>query len=91
MLMPDALIAWTQDEVAKVPLQRFTGRVGAVEVGTVEYDGAHKLWTWWSPLSEEAWGHAHEEAGAKLGFEVWLRQWLLNFKPFFEVQRDAPS
>jgi len=84
--MPDALIAWTQDEVAKVPLQRFTGCVGEVEVGTVEYDGAHKLWTWWSPLSEEAWGHAQEESGAKQGFEVWLRQWLENFRRFFEAQ-----
>jgi hypothetical protein len=84
MCMPDSQIAWTQDVVAKVPLQRFVGRVGEVEVGTVEYDGAHKLWTWWSPFSEEAWGHAREESGAKQGFEVWLRRWLENFRPFFE-------
>ena len=82
--MPEALITWTQDEVAKVRLHRFTGHVGGVQVGTVEYDGAHKLWTWWSPLSEEAWGHAQEEGGAKQGFEVWLRQWLENFRLFFE-------
>ena len=84
--MPDALIAWTQDEVANVPLQRFTGRMGEVEVGTVEYDGAHSLWTWWCPFSEEAWGHAQEESGAKQGLEVWLRRWLKNFEPFFEAR-----
>ena len=84
--MPDNLIAWTQDEVAHVPLQRFTDRMGEVEVGAVEYDGASKLWTWWSPLSEEAWGHAQEEGGAKQGFEVWLRRWLENFRPFFEAE-----
>jgi hypothetical protein len=81
--MLQSAVVWTQDSVAGVPLQRFIGRVGPIEVGSVEYDGSHRLWTWWSPLSEEAWGHAASEAGAKQGFEVWLRGWLEHFRPFF--------
>jgi hypothetical protein len=36
-------ITWKQDIIAEVPLQRFTGYVGAVEVGYVEYDGGKPL------------------------------------------------
>ena len=77
-------ITWTQESVAGVPLRRWVGRVGTVEVGAVEYDGSNQLWTWSSPLVVDAWGHAHHAAGAKQGFEVWLRRWLENFWPFFE-------
>jgi hypothetical protein len=77
-------IAWTQDSVADVPLRRFVGRVGAIEVAAVEWDGSNRLWTWSSPLADDAWGHAPTERSAKLGFEAWLRGWLENFRPFFQ-------
>ncbi|SFL05175.1 hypothetical protein [Methylorubrum salsuginis] len=82
--MASSPIAWTQARSAGVPMQRFTGHVGAVEVGLVEYDGSNRLWTWWSPLAEAAWGHAQDAEGAQRGFEAWLREWLENFRPFFE-------
>lgn len=82
--MPKAPITWTQDTVANVPLRRFVGHVGTVEVGAVAFDGSNRLWTWSSPLAEDAWGHAQSEAGAKLGFEAWLRGWLENFRPLLE-------
>lgn len=78
------LIAWTQDRVTGVPLQRFVGRVGAVEIGAVEYDGSNRLWLWSSPLAEDAWGWAQNEEGAKRAVDVWLRNWLGNFSAFFE-------
>ena len=80
-------IIWTQGGISEVPLQRFSGRVGAIEVATVEYDGSNRLWTWWSPLSEDIWGHAQDADGAKQAVEVWLREWLENFRPFFEAGR----
>jgi len=82
--MLNSPIQWTQDSVAGVPLRRFVGHVGAVEVGTVEWDGSSGFWTWYSRLSDEAWGHAPSENGAKQAFELWLRDWLENFRPFFE-------
>ncbi|GJD70640.1 hypothetical protein [Methylobacterium gnaphalii] len=83
----DSKIIWMQASVAGVPLRRFVGRIGQIEVGSVEFDGSNRLWTWSSPLAEDAWGHAHDEAGAKQGFEVWLRAWLENFRCFFENTR----
>jgi hypothetical protein len=78
------LISWKQDSVAGLPLNRHVGRVGAVEVGAVEFDGSNRLWTWSSPLVEDAWGHAPGEQAAKEAFEFWLRDWIENFRPFFE-------
>ncbi|MER2264483.1 hypothetical protein [Methylobacterium oxalidis] len=83
--MPRSAIVWTQDRIADVPLRRFVGCVGPIEVGSVEYDGTHQLWTWWSPLNDEAWGHAASEVGAKQGFEVWLRGWLEHFRPLLDA------
>ncbi|GAA0254919.1 hypothetical protein GCM10008965_24520 [Methylorubrum aminovorans] len=80
-------ITWTQDGISEVPLQRFTGRVGAIEVATVEFDGSNRLWTWWSPLSDDIWGHAKDADGAKQAADVWLREWLENFRTFFEAGR----
>jgi hypothetical protein len=82
--MASSPIVWSQARSAGVPMQRFTGHVGAVEVGIVEYDGSNRLWTWWSPLAEAAWGHGQDVEGAQRGFEAWLRGWLENFRPFFE-------
>ena len=82
--MRESPITWTQDSVADVPLRRFVGHVGPVEVGAVAYDGSNRLWTWSSPLAEDAWGHAPTDHGAKQAFEVWLRGWLEAFRPFFE-------
>ena len=84
--MQQSPITWRQDRVAGVALRRFTAHVGSVEVGAVAYDGSNRLWTWSSPLSEEAWGHAPSESGAKQAFEVWLRGWLEAFRPFFETR-----
>ena len=38
-------IVWKQASVAGVKLQRFTGHVGDIEIGFVEYDGSNRLWT----------------------------------------------
>ena len=67
-----------------MPLRRFTGRVGAVEAGVVEYDGGNRMWGWSSPLAEDAWGWSATESGAKLALESWLRRWLENFRPLLE-------
>ncbi len=82
--MSDSAIVWTQAGISEVPLQRFSGRVGVIEVGIVEYDGSNRLWTWWSPLAEDIWGHAQDAAGARQACEVWLRGWLENFRSLFE-------
>ena len=84
-----SLVTWKRDSVAGVPLQRFVGYVGAIEVGAVAYDGSNRLWTWSSPLADDAWGHAVTEEGAKQGFEAWLRRWLENFRPFFSTDRTC--
>ena len=44
-----SVIDWRQATVAGVPLRRFTGHVGDIEVGFIEYDGSNRLWTWASP------------------------------------------
>jgi hypothetical protein len=75
-------IAWTQESVAGVPLNRHVGRVEAIEVAAVEYDGSNRMWIWSSPLAENAWGWAPQEEGAKQAVEVWLRGWLSNFRAF---------
>lgn len=81
--MDSSPITWTRDEIAAVPLRRFTARSGAVDVGYVEYDGGNRMWVWASPLAEDAWGWGADEAGAKQGLEAWLKTWLENFRPFF--------
>ena len=82
--LAESPLTWKQESVAAVPLPRFTGHVGAVLVGTVEFDGSNRLWTWFSPLVDDAWGFAPTEEAAKQAFELWLRRWLENFRPFFE-------
>lgn len=42
--MSESLLDWTRDEVAGVPLRRWSARSGAVDVGFVEYDGGNRLW-----------------------------------------------
>ncbi len=83
--MPQSHIVWTQDQVAGTPLRRYVGHVGGVEVGAVAYDGSNRLWTWSSPLQEDVWGHAPSEDAAKRAFEAWLRDWLGNFRPYFDA------
>ena len=75
-------ITWVQDSIADVPLQRFRATIGAIEVGSVEYDGGNRMWVWSSPLAEDAWGWGSNVDAAKRGLEVWLRGWLENFRPF---------
>ena len=77
-------LRWEQEIIAGVPLRRFTGYAQDVVAGVVEYDGSNRLWTWSSPLVEDAWGHAMTEEGAKQAFEAWLLNWLGNFREFFE-------
>jgi hypothetical protein len=77
-------IAWTQDSVAGVPLKRFVGRVGDLEVGDVSYDGGNRFWVWATPLQDDAWGYGPTEEAAKAAFELWLRAWLENFRPFLD-------
>jgi len=77
-------IAWTQDSVAGIPLKRFVGRVGPVEVGNVSYDGGTRFWVWATPLQDDAWGFGTTEEAAKAALELWLRSWLENFRTFFE-------
>ena len=81
-------IAWTQDAVAEVPLQRAVGRVGAVEVGNVAYDGSNRFWIWATPLQEDAWGYGPTEDAAKAALEHWLKGWLENFRPFLEENKS---
>ncbi len=77
-------IAWRQDKVAGVPLNRHVGFVGPVEVGSVQYDGSNKFWVWASPLQEDVWGYGQTEEAAKTAMEFWLISWLENFRPFFQ-------
>jgi hypothetical protein len=77
-------ILWRQDSVAGVPLQRYIGSVGPVEVGNVAYDGTNRFWIWASPLQEDAWGYGPTEDAAKRAFELWLRSWLENFRDFLD-------
>lgn len=78
-------ITWRQDSVAGVPLRSFIGHVGAIQVGLVAFDGSNSLWSWSSPLADDAWGYAATEEAGKQAFEVWLKTWLENFKPLFEA------
>jgi hypothetical protein len=77
-------ITWRQDSVAGIPLQRFVGTVGEVEVGNVAYDATNRFWVWASPLREDAWGYGPSEDAAKRGLELWLRAWLENFRGFMD-------
>jgi hypothetical protein len=79
------VIEWRQASVAGVKLRRFTGHVGDIEVGFVEYDGSSRLWTWASPFAEDVWGHAPTEEGAKQAYEAWLRGWLQKLRPLFDT------
>src|SRR3954463_1992578 len=81
---PGSVIEWRQASVAGVQLRRFTGHVGGIEVGAVEFDGTNQLWTWSSPLAEDVWGHARSEGAAKQAFETWLRGWIERLRPLFE-------
>src|SRR5207253_1925386 len=81
-----SVIEWKQASVAGVKLRRFTGHVGGIEVGAIEYDGSNRLWTWSSPLVEDVWGHAPHEDAAKQALEVWLRGWVGRLRPLL----DAP-
>jgi hypothetical protein len=77
-------IQWRQDRVAGVPLNRYVGVVGSIEVGSVDYDGSNGFWIWSTPLQEDAWGYGTTEEAARAAFEAWLTQWLENFRPFFQ-------
>jgi hypothetical protein len=77
-------ISWRQDSVAGIPLNRFVGFVGEIEVGNVSYDGGNRFWVWASPLQEDAWGYGPSDEAAKAALEHWLMQWLKNFRGFFE-------
>ncbi len=78
-------IQWQQDHVAGVSLNRHIGFVGAVEVGSVAYDGSNRFWIWSTPLQEDVWGYGPTEQAAKNAFEIWLTGWLENFRPFFQA------
>ena len=78
--MPEDRIAWAQATGADAPLRRFVGRVGSVEIGTVEYDGSNRMFVWSSPLAEDAWGWGPTEHAAKQALELWLKRWLENFR-----------
>ena len=75
-------IRWAQDSVAGIPLKRFVGHVGPVEVGSVSYDGGNRFWVWATPLQEDVWGYGPTEKAAKAAFERWLREWLEHFRDF---------
>ena len=84
-----SVIEWKQASVAGVKLRRFTGHVGGIEVGSVEFDGSNRLWTWSSPFAEDVWGHAPtrqpHNRPARHGYEAALR----NCGPFYDL--GAPS
>jgi hypothetical protein len=79
-------ITWQQDNVAGVPLNRYVGFVGPVEVGAVQFDGSNRFWIWSSPLQEDAWGYGPTEDAAKQAMELWLASWLDNFRTFFRAE-----
>ncbi|MEZ0170455.1 hypothetical protein [Microvirga sp. TS319] len=79
-------IRWEQDSVAGVPLSRHMGFVGAIEVGSVAYDGSNRLWVWSTPLQEDVWGYGPNEDAAKTALELWLVAWLRNFRAFFQPE-----
>ena len=82
-----SVIEWKQASVAEVKLRRFTAHVGGIEVGSVEFDGSNRLWTWSSPFAEDVWGHAPTQAGAQKALETWLREWLERLRPVLDAPR----
>jgi hypothetical protein len=86
-----AAITWTQQRVAGVPLQHFVGRAGAIEIGSVTYDGSNGLWAWASTLADDAWGYAPTPEGAQQALTLWLVGWLENFRPLLEESRRPSS
>ena len=58
-----SVIEWKQASVAGVKLRRFTGHVGGIEVGSVEFDGSNRLWTWSSPFAEDCHGAIQQRQG----------------------------
>ena len=50
----------------------------------MSYDGGNRFWVWATPLQEDAWGYGPTEDAAKAAFELWLRAWLENFRPFLD-------
>ena len=77
-------VLWSRQSVAGVPLRVFVGTVGEIVIGTVEFDGSNRLWVWSSPLSDEAWGYAPTEEGAKQALELWVKAWVQKFRAFFD-------
>ena len=59
-----------------MPLNRFVGFMGPIEVGNVAYDGSNKFWIWATPLQEDAWGYGPTDHAAKEALELWLAGWL---------------
>jgi hypothetical protein len=86
-----AAITWTQQKVAGVPLQHFVGRAGAIEIGSVTYDGSNGLWAWASTLADDAWGYAPTPEGAQQALTLRLVGWLENFRPLLEESRRPSS
>ena len=84
-------IRWQQDQVAGVPLNRYVGFVGPIEVGSVAYDGSNRFWIWSTPLQEDAWGYGPTEQAAKAALEAWLASWLDNFRSFFQADLHPRS
>jgi hypothetical protein len=84
-------VEWRQASVAGVKLRRFTGHVGDIEVGFVEYDGSNRLWTWASPFAEDVWGHAPTQASAQQALETWLRGWLEKLRPVLDAPPIEPG
>ena len=78
-------LEWTQDLQSGIPVNRYTGRAGAIDVATVMYDGSNRFWVWSSPLADDAWGYGPSLDAAQRGFEVWLRAWLENFGAFLSA------
>ena len=85
-----SVIEWKQASVAGVKLRRFTGHVGGIEVGSVEFDGSNRLWTWSSPFAEDVWEHAPTQAGAQQALETWLRGWLEKLRPVLDAPPVEP-
>ena len=86
-----SVIEWKQASVAGVKLRRFTGHVGGIEVGSVEFDGSNRLWTWSSPFAEDVWGHAPTQAGAQKALAIWLRGWLERLRPVLDAHHRTES
>jgi hypothetical protein len=86
-----SVIEWKQASVAGVKLRRFTGHVGGIEVGSVDFDGSNRLWTWSSPFAEDVWGHAPTQAGAQQALETWLRGWLERLRPVMDEPPFEPG